>query len=228
MAPVGAGAVAPQKICSICRKVLWFELQPEDLLGTPHHSSREALEASAKSCRLCHMILRAAVANYRDSRGRRNGKGYWREFVAAKHHSGSGVRDVTFVKDLGANMPVNTTGHSKGGAKPILAHTGNITADGTHIDDDEPSLDEPTIDEDETADLPVWLYGNWWSESEPKESNSTSQMRLMGVGARFGKTQSHFDAFNCKPDWIHVRGSQLGICASDGEQTPAEHVLNRY
>ncbi|KAI2601959.1 HET-domain-containing protein [Hypoxylon sp. NC1633] len=211
------GLEDPQKACAVCEKVLWFELQPEDVLARPHHATRRALEASAKTCRLCEMVLRAAVANYQDSKGRRNGKGYWRQFNAIKYHDGSGVRDVTYIKGLGSCMPASSTDYNKGLGRAVLGPTGNITADGVHLDDEDeiPNLEALTVTEDETADLPVWLYGNWWAEDEPKVPGDTAHLRLMGVGARFGKTQSHFDAFNCKPNEVQLRGSYLGICADD-------------
>lgn len=212
-----AGKETPSRPCSVCESVVWFELQPEDVWGTPHHATRRALEASAKSCRLCSMILRAAISNYRDSQGRRSGKGYWRRFNAIKYHDGSSVRDITYVKELGAYMPASLRDDNKGFGRSILAATGIITADGLHVDDDRevPNLELLKVGEDESADLPVWLYGNWWSAREPSGPEDTSHLRLMGVGARFGKTRSHFDAVNCKPDQAHIRGGSLGICTSD-------------
>lgn len=207
-----------QKVCSVCDKILWFELQPEDVLGTPHHASRRALEASAKSCRLCGMVLRAAIANYQDSRGRRHGKGYWRQFNSIKYHDGASVRNITYVKELGSCLPATSTDYNDGTlGRAVLGATGNITADGAHVDDDRevPNMEALTVGEDEAADLPVWLYGNWWSENKPSSPGDTSHLRLVGIGARFGKTQSHFDAFNNRPDQIQLRGSYLGICTDD-------------
>ncbi|KAI8966273.1 HET-domain-containing protein [Daldinia sp. FL1419] len=202
------------RTCSVCEKILWFQLQPEDILATPHHASRRALEASAKTCRLCFLVLRAAISNYQDSRGRRNGMGYWRQFNAINYHEGSSVRKITYVKELGSCMPATSTGYNNGVGSAVLAATGNIKADGNHVGDDHLSLEALSIEED-SADLPVWLYGNWWAIREPSDVNDTSHLRLMGVGARFGKTQSNFDAFNNRPDQINLRGSAIGICTSD-------------
>ncbi|KAI1375783.1 HET-domain-containing protein [Hypoxylon crocopeplum] len=212
MASTGQGA-----LCSVCDKVLWFEVQPEDVFGTAHHATRRALEESAKSCRLCGMILRAAISNYEEARGRRNNKGYWRQFNNIKYHDGASVRDITYIKELGSCLPVTSTDWNNDLGRAVIAPTGNITADGTHVDDDRnvPNLESLTINENETANLPVWVYGNWWAEREPKGPNDTSHLRLMGVGARFGKTRSHFDAFNSKPDHVHLRGSYLAICGND-------------
>ncbi|KAL7626469.1 hypothetical protein AAE478_003241 [Parahypoxylon ruwenzoriense] len=223
MAPTGPASEIPEgpdipaRTCSVCNGVLWFELQPEDVYGTPHHGTRRALEASAKSCRLCDMVLRAAIANYQDSRGRRNGKGYWRQFNSIEYHDGATVTDITYVKELGACVPATSTDYNKSVGRAVLGPTGNIAADGNHVDDNRevPDFEKLTINEDESADMPVWLYGNWWADDEPSAPGDTTHLRLMGVGARFGKTQSHFDAFNCRPNQINLRGSHLGICASD-------------
>ncbi|KAI1384811.1 HET-domain-containing protein [Hypoxylon trugodes] len=211
------GIEIPEKVCSVCDRILWFELQPEDVLGTPHHTSRRNLEASAKSCRLCDLVLHAAIANYKDSRGRRNGKGYWRQFNAVKYHDGTSVRDITYVKELGACMPVSATDYNMGVGRAVLAATGNIANDGMHVDDEREirSLETLDINEDETTHLPVWLYGNWWAEYKPSAPGDTAPLRLMGVGARFGKTQSHLDALNNSPNQISLRGSYLGICTTD-------------
>ncbi|KAK6953153.1 hypothetical protein Daesc_005453 [Daldinia eschscholtzii] len=215
MASKGAGS--PQKTCSVCEKILWFQLQPEDVLATPHHASRRALEASAKTCQLCAMVLRAAISNYRDSRGRKNGMGYWRQFNAVNYHEGSNVRRITYVKELGATMPATATDYAnKGMGRGVLAATGNIKADGNHVGDDNLNLESVSINEDDSADLPVWVYGNWWAAREPNGPGDTSHLRLMGIGARFGKTQSHFDAFNNRADQVSLRGSFIGICTSDG------------
>ncbi|KAI5853654.1 HET-domain-containing protein [Durotheca rogersii] len=212
------GSESRAKVCSVCDKILWFDLQPEDVYGTPHHTTRRALEVSAKSCRLCGMVLRAAVANYQDSRGRRHGKGYWRQFNAIKYHSGATVTDITYVKEMGSCLPATSTDYNNNAVgRAVLGATGNITADGGHVSDERevPNLEALTVKEDESADMPVWLYGNWWAEKEPSGPDDTSHLRLMGVGARFGKTQSISDALNCRPNQIHLRGSYLGICASD-------------
>ncbi|KAI1413044.1 HET-domain-containing protein [Hypoxylon sp. FL1857] len=211
------GLNTSQKVCSVCDKILWFELQPEDVFGTPHHASRGALEASAKSCKLCALVLRAALANYQDSRGRRGGKGYWRQFNAIKYHDGSRMRDITYLKELGACVPATGTDYPMGVGRAVLGATGNINSDGMHVDDEHeiPNLEALSVDENETTDLPVWLYGNWWAQYEPIAPGDTKPLRLMGVGARFGKTQSHFDALNTRPDQVHLRGSNIGICTDD-------------
>ncbi|OTA97779.1 hypothetical protein M434DRAFT_65246 [Hypoxylon sp. CO27-5] len=96
-----------------------------------------------------------------------------------------------------------------------------------HVDDERevPNLEALTVDDSETADLPVWLYGNWWAEYEPSAPGDTKPLRLMGVGARFGKTQSHFDALNTRPDQVHLRGSNLGICTNDGNRSQGAYRL---
>ncbi|KAI0850272.1 HET-domain-containing protein [Daldinia vernicosa] len=213
MASIGPGA--PHKTYSVYEKILWFQLQPEEVLATPHHASRRALEASAKSCRLCSMVLRAAISNYQDSRGRRKGMGYWRQFNAINYREGSNVRKITYVKELGSCMPATSTEYNNGVGRAVLAATGNIKTDGNHVGDDTINLESLNIGEEDSADLPAWLYGNWWAKHEPGGAGDTTHLRLMGVGARFGKTQSQFDAFNSRPNEVSLRGSSIGICTSD-------------
>ncbi|KAG4220625.1 hypothetical protein PC116_g30896 [Phytophthora cactorum] len=115
-------------------------------------------------------------------------------------------------------MPATATDYAnKGMGRGVLAATGNIKADGNHVGDDNLNLESVSINEDDSADLPVWVYGNWWAAREPNGPGDTSHLRLMGIGARFGKTQSHFDAFNNRADQVSLRGSSIGICTSDGK-----------
>jgi len=163
------------------------------------------------------MILRAAISNYQDFRGTRHGKGYWRQFNAVKYHDQSGVRDVTYIKEMGACMPPTKTDFNKGPGG-VIAPTGMIDADGHHLKNEEALSKLEALEIGSSIDtLPVWLYGNWWAESEPRQDGDLSHLRLVGVGARFGRSESHFDAFNVKPGDISLRGSAIGICTSDGE-----------
>ncbi|KAI1469236.1 HET-domain-containing protein [Daldinia caldariorum] len=202
-------------ILSVYEKILWFQLQPEDALVTPHHNSRRALEASAQSCRLCSIVLRVAISNYRDSRERRERMGYWRQFNAINYHKGSDVRQITYVKELGASMPATSTDYNQSMGRGVLAATGSIKADGNHVGNDTPTLESLSVNEEDSADLPVWLYGNWWAERELIDPGDTTHIRLMGVGARFGKTENHFDALNNRPNQVSLRGSSIGICTTD-------------
>lgn len=143
--------------------------------------------------------------------------GYWRQFNAINYHEGPNVRKITYVKELGSCIPATSTHYNNGLGRAVLAATGNIKADGSHVDDDTLNLEALNISEEDSANLPVWLYGNWWAEHEPSGTGDTTHLRLMGVGARFGKTQSQFDAFNSRPDQVSLRGSSIGICTSDGK-----------
>ncbi|KAI0379669.1 HET-domain-containing protein [Hypomontagnella monticulosa] len=128
------------------------------------------------------------------------------------------VYNITYVKELGSCSPATSTDYNGGTlGRAVLGATGNITADGAHVEDDRevPNMEALTIGEDDAADLPVWLYGNWWSENKPSGPGDTTHLRLVSVGARFGKTRSQFDAFNNRPDQIQLRGSYLGICTDD-------------
>jgi len=203
-----------QRICGTCLKVPWNNLQPEDVRGNPHHLSREALEASARECRLCKLILRAAISNYRDSRDTRNGKGYWKQSLDVDYVEDSGVRKVTYVKDLGSCMPAtNPNFHGRA----IIGPTGHIDANGEHVMQDPlPDLEALEI-QPSTSPMKVWLYSNWWCDGKPASDDDTSHFRLMGIGVRYGSSQSIFDAINNVPDNIHLRGSAIGMCTNDGK-----------
>lgn len=200
-------------VCHVCARIPWLELQPEDVLATPHHKSRKDLEISAQSCNLCRLILRAAISHYKESRGVRNGVGCYVHVYAVTLIDESGPRDVNYTKQLGSCYPATKQDYcSQGG---VTGPTGNIDASGQHLRDPGamPNLEALTI-ENETDCLPVWLYGNWWAASEPKED--FSHLRLMGIGARFGKTGNQLDAFNTESGQANICGSPLGICTTEG------------
>ena len=76
-------------------------LPAEDAGGQQHHASRRLLEVSAQNYPVCSLVLRAAVANYQDSRGIRNGKGYWRQYNCIHYKDGSRMHQMNVVKELG-------------------------------------------------------------------------------------------------------------------------------
>ncbi|KAI1814779.1 HET-domain-containing protein [Poronia punctata] len=208
----------PDWRCDVCESIAWFQLQQEDSRATAHHATRKALEASAKTCVLCQMVLRAAISNHKDSRGVRYGMGYWTQTDAIRHidHAGT-VRDVTYIKNLGACLPERSTDwrDGPGGGRPVIAPTGSFDADFKHVkrEDGLPSLEKLDL-EDASDDWPVWLYGNWWAVSLPKRKGDISHLRLMGIGARFARSQSHFDAIGLRPGDVNLRGSAIGICTN--------------
>ncbi|KAK2767497.1 hypothetical protein FQN54_003654 [Arachnomyces sp. PD_36] len=176
------------------------------------------------------MILRAAISNYQDSRGRRQGKGYWREFIAVTYKDASSTKDVMYVKEMGASMPAaGVTSYLKGaGGQPSLSATGRLDADGDNLPqrDDLPDLDALQIEESASSTWPVWLYGNWWADSEPKGGSDQSHLRLVGIGARFGRSQSHLDTFGLKPGDVGLRGSSIGLCTAD-DSNMFKHIPGR-
>jgi hypothetical protein len=68
--------------------------------------------------------------------------------------------------------------------------------------------------ETETADSPVWVYGNWWCHRDIRKAGL--HPHLMGVGARFGRTASPWDAVNTRPGKVHIRGSNIRLRTNDG------------
>jgi hypothetical protein len=202
------------RLCNICLKVPWDNLPMEDGLACyPHHRSRDALERSAKNCPGCKIILRAAIANWRDSRAIRGGKGYWRRFEKINYITeGSSGQDIMYMKEYGSCMPAK---FGKGG---VFAPTGSFDEDGEHVwRESLPALEALEL-ESSTASMRVWLYGNWWSDpNEPLGKGKHSDLRLVGIGARFGRSPSIQDAINNKPNDMHIRGSAVGVCTNDGK-----------
>lgn len=213
-----AAITQPPPMCEVCQATSWFRLQPEDNAGTPHHVSRTALELSAKTCNLCAMILRAALSNYRDSRGIRDGRGYWRILSGIRLQSPRGIRDMRYTKDMGSCRPTSTD--SYGDNFRVIAPTGIFDDNHEHFPSSEGTPDLKSLgldDRDPPIDMPVWLYGNWWAAASPKGDGDISHARLVGIGARFGRTQSVFDAFGNKAGEVHLRGSGISICTTDGK-----------
>ncbi|KAK0710292.1 heterokaryon incompatibility protein-domain-containing protein, partial [Lasiosphaeria miniovina] len=208
-------------LCSVCRAIPWVELQPEDVAraATPHHRTRKALEASAQRCPMCRMVLKAALSSFRDTRGVRNGRGYWRQFDAVRLvDTNLTARDISYQKELGACMPVTATefkGPNPGG-RAVIAATGAPNPDGEHVEDKELKLEGLRID-DPPDDMPVCVFGNFWAEREKEvnQPNDVSHLRLVGVGARFAKSASLFDVYGVRPDQVKLCGSSIGLCTDD-------------
>ncbi|KAL4889850.1 hypothetical protein BDV59DRAFT_185625 [Aspergillus ambiguus] len=227
-------------VCDLCSRVLWFRLPPEEDSGRPHHKSRKALEASAAICILCQMVLRAAISNYQDSRGVRMGRGYWKQL---DHNcvTETGSSPITSSRELGIYPPKSETEVYPSLGLPVIftvpytltlefVQNGGMTAVAptTQLGADMSTL-EPgagvierlsSLDiERSTEDLPVWLYGNYWATAPTREGDQP-HLRLMGIGARFGKSPTIFDAHNTSPGEVSFRGSAIGISTNDGEFFP--------
>lgn len=224
-----------QMLCDICLRFPWHNLPAEDAGGQRHHETRRQLEASARSCPVCHLVLRAAVANYHDSRGVRHGTGYWRQHNFINYKDEHGTRQMNVVKELGRCMPAGqivpsrdrrrtvisgvtvqelasvAPGYRDG--QTVLTPTGPV--DGDYSVGAVPSeAHTDKILEAETAHLPVWLYGNWWCSRDIRKAGLHPS--LVGVGARFGRTSSPWDAVNTVPGHVHIRGSNIRLRTNDG------------
>ncbi|KAK2732732.1 hypothetical protein FQN57_002486, partial [Myotisia sp. PD_48] len=153
------------------------------------------------------MVLRAAISHYQNSRGTRDGSGYWRHIRMVKYHDELGaVLDLTYITELGACMPVKSSG---GG---VLSATGAFDSNGNHLKEPNRSLGLESLDIESPSDtMPVWIYGNWWAESQSKEDIKSSKICLVGIGARFGQSQSHFDVFGGKKGDVKLCGSTIAV-----------------
>jgi len=200
------------KVCIICKRTTWLALPPEDGPGVPHYPTRAALEDSAQTCDVCPLILKAAISHYTNHRKARYGKGFWRQYDTRDYPDGTSVRRVSRLKSFGSCMPAEASTLPPKLPGGVISPTGIIRMEGEHIDDGLVGFDDLNL-EDIPPDLPVWLYGNWWSEGEAWERD---KFKIMGVGARFGTSPSHFDAFGTKPGDLHLNGSLIRICKDDG------------
>lgn len=219
----GGSTTQPPKAssrCELCNSIVWFHLQPEDLPATPHHKSRRALEQSAKSCGLCNLVLRVAISNHQDSHGIRHGRGYWRVFYFIRIQEASGtVREVQYVKDMGSSPPIGESfsNPSDISGRAVICATGAFDANYDHIVSEEALPNMGNLDLSEPPDdMPVWLYGNWWGAGPSKGGGDSSHLRFMGVGARFGRSPRIFDAWDTDNDQVHLRGSAIRVCTTDG------------
>jgi hypothetical protein len=233
-------SLAPSKstqICSICAKVPWLDLNFEELEGYPHHSSLNALLASAQTCLLCQFVLHAAVSNYRRSLKLSGGKYRWRRFETVLTHespSNPTIRKAAYVKEFGQCMP---TQESDTGPKPwglitpmemgdwdtnnVYGRTVVMKLTGMTENSNEEPVEDASVDLAELKkQIPsghsIWLYGNYWT-SEGPDSGDTSDLRLVGIGARFGSTNHMFHSVNNPRGDVLIRGSALSIIAGDGK-----------
>lgn len=76
---------------------------------------------------------------------------------------------------------------------------------------------EPQMDETQTKDLPVWIYGNTWAEFDKSDVYDLSKTKqcVMGFGARFGTSHRIMDAVNNPSGIARLRGSFIQIYTSD-------------
>lgn len=228
-------------ICSVCSTIPWILLMPEDLPAQPHHKSLDALITSTKTCRLCKLILHAAVSNYRRSLDPPEGQLRWKRFdtVGTIDNPATGaVRKITYVKELGECMVAHESDvcENRGGyftnvsanmdwgmdfrfnRTYIIATGGNGRAGGVAPIEDEPiNLEE--LRKLVPATHGVWVYGNHWNKGETAnfdESIKDLTLNMVGIGARFGSSGLVFDVINNPTRSLHIRGSALSICTDEG------------
>lgn len=218
-----------QFICALCANIPWLGLKTEDVPAHPHQASLDALILSAQTCKLCHLVLHAAVSNYRrsDKDGQR-----WRRYeqVATMDQGSTTTRTATYAKELGQCMPdveSDLCDQSRGGCfatgkfgtywATLAQQTVMIATAGlTGTSDEEPvegaPLDIPLLRRQIPSGYATWLYGNFWA---PKGTD-VSQAQFVGVGARFGTSGHMFDAINNPERDVLIRGSALSVLTLDG------------
>ncbi|KAF2176839.1 HET-domain-containing protein [Zopfia rhizophila CBS 207.26] len=186
-------------LCDVCTHVPWILLPFEDHEGYPHHASLEALINSATTCAMCGIVLHAAVSNLRRSKEPPPGiRSWWKRYESVHTYQdvrSNALRRATYIKGLGPSMPTMQS---------------DMVVEEIPIDLDELRTQVP-------KSMGIWLYGNYWSDPEANIQDVASQNRLMGVGARFGKSNHMFDSINNPKEWIHIRGSALSIATDEGK-----------
>lgn len=211
------GSYRPEDLmCKLCLATPWTSLPPEEYPAYLHYESRAALEESAKSCVVCQFILRAATSHLKESNGSRKGKGYWRNMFNVNYIEAGETRRVMYVEELGANLhPISSQPTAS-----AVAPTGKISSTGNHESlphDPADVLRMESLSLTASNDsMKVWLYGNWWKQSELYPTNDTRDLYLLGIGARFAATGSIHDAPGSSRDTINLRGSAIRVCSSDG------------
>ena len=213
--------MAPSSLCLICTKIIWFRLQPEDVEATPHHKNRRNLENSAKSCPMCRLVLRAAISEYRDSRGRRHGKGHWKAFLSIIYPGPNGAQSTYQAgTSFGSFCPAARS--TWGNGTSVIAATGMFNAELEHVAEYNErdltlGMDSLTLDNN-IGDMPVWVYGNYWAREWPgSQGAGERKLVLMGIGARFATSKSILDTVDLPKDQLRISGSPIGITTDDGQ-----------
>lgn len=232
--------------CQVCLETPWHSLEPEDQAPHPHHQSPAALEASARTCSLCRLLLKSARSHSQHLHGVRDGKGFWtlgekRQVIT---RLGETPKDFILMSIYGSCMPSSnpvfsdkdddsslmiigapaagtvdrqTSMIGRFAGATILAPTGITDSTGEHVHESAPpSL--KTLAVQDAEDMRLWVYGNWLAKEKPKSPGEPSQIYLMGVNARFGKSQHLFDALNTGNNRAFLCGSTIGLCTNDSKQ----------
>jgi len=203
------------KICMVCKRTPWFGLPPEDGPGVPHYATHAALAECVRtsSCDVCPLLLKAAISHYTHHQNVRYGKGFWRQFDIRHYADANGAaRKVSRFTSFGSCVPAEARTAPSQLSGGVMAPTGIIRMEGEHMNDGLADLDHLTL-EDIPLDLPVWLYGNWWSDGEASERD---KFKFMGIGVRFGTSASHFDAFGTEAGNLQLNGSLIRVGVDDG------------
>lgn len=213
-------------------------LKSEDLPGHLHHASLDALLDSTRTCEVCDLILHAAVSNYRRSLEAPVGTHRWGRFetVHAPENSSSNIlHRAAYVKGFGPCMPRMESDCRGGGYFQPTDRVANWNpefqfgrtallsmTDMTERTDEKPVEDEALDLVELKKEIPksygVWLYGNIWVRHGSDGSNLTD-LRYVGVGARFGSSGHIFHSINNTKGDVLIRGSALAICV-EGSKLP--------
>lgn len=189
-------------ICQFCKAIPFVDLPSEDEPALPHQPSLGALKASAGSCTLCHLILRAAIEVRKEIDNTHKGlKAHaWNELYS-QNTTSSGQRMME---------------HS------VLGRHGSGSVSNIYSEEETLTSGKPGYPFRDDASIRPWLFGNWWKAC-------SGPLQLMGLGVRLAATPNVEDAegngdenrFEDGRAYINIRyyGSYLRIRMEDGRRT---------
>jgi hypothetical protein len=129
-------------ICAVCKTIPFTTLPLEEEPALPHHKSLNDLESSAKTCRLCLLLLRAAGELSMILNGSAINRGGFADYY------GNGITHYLGRQGLGGSA---TTGQSY--KSPPYMSPLEMFPDG----------------DGEASEVLPWIFGNWWTFGTPEK-----------------------------------------------------------
>lgn len=225
-----------QNVCALCLSIPFDKLPAEGEAAYPHHFSLATLEASARSCPLCALILQSIdeeKQRLKDEQPRSGilmGDFAWTLGRTAKNPVNAFVESLNrwqiFRRDPGGKaLEVQDLGRYNPATyvDVELARYGVIVASGAkRPPSPPPPLSTVPGHHNHKSYTRPWLYGNWWLLDQPDESRGKvtqddfNKMQLIGVGVRLTEMPVPHPCKTYDRDVIHLRGSSLRVFTDEG------------
>lgn len=186
-------------ICLVCKAIPFDALPSEEEPALPHLNSLKDLEASAKTCSLCLLLLKAAGEICMTIKNKRDGhleadRGGWvvhsKGLIAGKEISFIGYEGLYVA---GGNTVAGTISYNK---DPLYLSPQEMFPEG----------------DEKVNNIRPWVFGNWWTSGTPAKP-----LQLMGMGIRLGKTAQIEDAEGNSLKAAHLRGTNLRFRTDNSE-----------